>query len=144
MKSYRHVVVALDLDDHPEELLKDACELNERYFKARLDIVHVCDPQVTGYGELMGRHHINNEMQVRQKLFPQLRELLAPFDVNPGSVHVLFGKVADSILQFTLEYECDLLILGGHGRSGWWGILGATDTELYKKSQCDVLALKYE
>lgn len=144
MKTYQHVVVALDLDDHPEELLKDACGLNELYFKARLDIVHVCDPQVTGYGELMASHHINNEMQVRQKLFPQIRDLLVPLDLSPNSVHVLFGKVADCILQFTIEHSSDLLILGGHGRHGWWDILGATDTALFKKSQCDVLTFKYD
>jgi nucleotide-binding universal stress UspA family protein len=142
MYSYNEIVVAVDVDENTDLIVGAASELNEHYFRAEVSIVHVCEPHVTGYGELMGKNHLANEMQIRQSLFPQLRLVAKKYGIPGNRIHILFGKVAESLFYFTEERNSNLIIIGPHDKHGLSDIFADYELAMTRNSRCDVLSVK--
>lgn len=141
MGRYKNIVVAIDMGENTGHLLEVANNLNA-CFQGELTLVHVSDVHVTGYGELTSKNHITNDMQVRQSIFPQLRPLAKKYQIPANRIHILFGKVAEVLSEFTNEQKSDLVIIGCDDHHGLGALLSSKGQAVTRKACCDVLTVK--
>lgn len=134
---YRHVLVAVDLVDADVAVLNAAAKLTAAN-GCPLTVLHVCDPHVSGYSEGISRHHIANEMQVKQQCFPRLKDMITATHLEHCEKQLLFGNPADVIHNYAIEHDCDLIVVGSHGYSGVKALLGSTANKVLQGASCDV------
>ncbi len=75
-------------------------------------------------------------------LADRVRDLLRQDGVAADSV-ALEGKPADTIIQAARDYDCDLIVLGSHGRTGLDRILmGSVSQQVITHAKCPILVVK--
>jgi nucleotide-binding universal stress UspA family protein len=56
--------------------------------------------------------------------------------------HVHLGNASDTICREAKELECDLVVLGSHGYSGFDRVLGTTAAKVVNHCDCSVLVAR--
>lgn len=140
---YQHILVAVDLVDTDVNVLKAAAKIAKLY-NANMTVLHVGEGHVTGYGEGTSNHHIANEMQVKQSLFPKLRALITAAALEEHDTQVLCGRPADVIHGYVHSHDCDLVVVGSHGYSGVKALLGSTANKVLHGASCDVYTVRID
>ncbi len=140
---YCHVLAVVDLSDSSLAVIARAKE-TANACGAALTVLHVCRRHVTGYSTSTSQKHMANEMEVKQALFPRLKQLLADSGVPSAEHKLLFGHPADVIHNFALEHDCDLIVAGSHGRTGVKALLGSTASAIFHGASCDVYSVRIE
>ncbi len=75
-------------------------------------------------------------------LADRVRDLLRHEGV-PADSAVAEGKVADAIVQAAKDHDCDLIVVGSHGRTGLDRILmGSVSQQVVIQAQCPVMVVK--
>lgn len=143
MARYKNVLCAIDLSASTKELLQTALELTDNH-QEQVHAIYVCEHPITGYGETTGQNHPVTEAQIRQQHFPALRNYLEDCSIAIQQGHIVFGQVADEVHQLASELNCDLIIVGGHGKSGIERLLGSVSSRIQHGARCDVLSVRIE
>lgn len=139
MPSYRIILVALDLTSDSGRILARARRLCDRDYSG-LHIVHVAEHPVTGYGKATGKNHRVGEIQVRQQIFPQLKELAK--DLPTENLHIAFGEPADEVHLLADKLTAEVIVTGSHGATGIKRLLGSTASSIAHGAKCDVLTVR--
>ncbi len=149
----KRIAVAVDLlhDDESPNLNSTLLELSislAEFHDSELHLIHVWHV----YGEevlknLLSKGKINDLIaetgQSRQMLFDNLTTTVK--DIYPIQAHLLHGDVHESIPQFVLDKDIDLLVMGTVGRTGVSGLfIGNTAERLLHSVDCSVLTVKPE
>jgi universal stress protein A len=135
---YQHVLAVVDLSNASAAVIGRAWQLallNE----ARLTVVHVAVGRVTGYGT---GGHIASEIEIKQQLFPRIKQLIADAGANDAELCLLFGRPADMIKLYAQEHHCDLIVTGSHGYGGVRALLGSTTNAIIHGASCDVYCVR--
>lgn len=75
-------------------------------------------------------------------LADRVRDLLRQEGVAADSI-VVEGKVADAIVQAAKDNDCDLIVVGSHGRTGLDRILmGSVSQQVVVQAKCPVMVVK--
>jgi nucleotide-binding universal stress UspA family protein len=113
-----------------------ACALALDY-KARLVLLHVHEPPIP-VGELVP----SEDPAIREYLLRDLQELKPAPGVDV-EYRLEIGPVADGILCAAAETQCDLIVIGTHGRGGLGRVLlGSVAESVLRKAPCMVLTVK--
>lgn len=80
--------------------------------RVEMHIMYVGEHHVTGYGDGTARHHIANDMQIRQQLFPHFKSLCAGHGLTGSHIHIEFGDPLPIISRFIGEHSIELLVMG--------------------------------
>ena len=145
MSSYTHILKAVDFNKSSEQMLAkalDIAELND----AKLSMLHVVeytppldyanDPMVINWGIA------DNEMLEQAK--KSLQKFSKQHSLKNVDLSVEFGRPKHVISQFVKDHQCDLVIIGSHGRHGISLLLGSTANAVLHAMPCDILTLKIE
>ena len=145
MSSYTHILMAVDLNKSSEQMFAkalDIAELND----AKLSMLHVVeytppidyanDPMVINWGIA------DNEMLEQAK--KSLQQFSKQHSLKNVDLSVEFGRPKHVISQFVKDHQCDLVIIGSHGRHGISLLLGSTANAVLHAMPCDILTLKIE
>ena len=145
MSSYTHILMAVDFNKSSEQMLAkalDIAELND----AKLSMLHVVeytppidyanDPMVIDWGIA------DNEMLEQAK--KSLQKFSKQHSLKNVDLSVEFGRPKHVISQFVKDHQCDLVIIGSHGRHGISLLLGSTANAVLHAMPCDILTLKIE
>jgi universal stress protein A len=143
---YQHILVAIDLLDSDHQVLSTAANIAGLYNSA-LTVIHVSETHITGYGEITSQHHIANEMQIKQQLYPQLKMMIEKAipdfkNFNHIDSHLLFGHSGDTIHLYAQQHQCDLIVVGSHGYTGVKALLGSTANNVLHGAHCDVYTVR--
>jgi len=128
-----------DFSEHARHAFQMACTLAQSY-GARLIVMHVAVPPVAFYGEgLVEPPPATFKAQLRAKL-----DDIKPANPSVRIVRSLVeGDPAIEILRMAKEVNCDLIMMGTHGRTGLGRfILGSVAEQVVRKAPCPVLTLK--
>ena len=144
MSTYSNILVAIDLTDSAEQILRKAHELVLSN-KTTLTIIHTIDylPYM-GFGEtalITPTYTIPNEELVNNAKAP-IEELLKKLNMEEIQVVYEFGNAANEIVQYAKDNDVDLIVLGSHGRHGAKLLLGSTANAVLHHAECDVLAVR--
>jgi universal stress protein A len=145
MAAYRKILVAVDLSNEAEFVLRKArriagaeAEMHLVYVQEPMDNVYVgIVPQsaaFSGLGDL--------EAQLGDELQQKLEALGAAHGLPNERQHILNGSPATEIHRFARENGIQLIVIGTHGQKGLQLLLGSTANAVLHGAGCDVLAVR--
>lgn len=145
MSNYQNILVAVDLSNESETVMKRAqfiagpnADIHVVYVQEPMDNVYVgIVPQsaaFSGLGDL--------EAQLGEELKEKLRTLGETFSVPADHLHILHGSPAHEIHRFAKDTDIDLIVIGTHGQKGLQLLLGSTANSVLHGATCDVLSVR--
>ena len=139
---YTHILVAVDLTEECREVIQRAQALANSS-NAKLSLINVVEPMAMAFG---GDVPMDLSM-LQQQQFDQARERLDNFagkypDLTADQRHLAYGQPRQEIHRLAGEQQCDLIIVGSHGRHGLALLLGSTANDVLHGAPCDVLAVR--
>jgi nucleotide-binding universal stress UspA family protein len=131
------ILVAVDFSEYSLNALETASCLAGKW-KARLHIIYVQDNlfEFTGINSLMTNSITSNYSSI-------LIALAADIERKSGIDPVIIeesGHVTETILKAAISNQCELIVMGTHGASGYRnGYIGTTAYSVIKFAPCPVL-----
>lgn len=138
---YQHILVAIDLMEGSEQVIKKGFELAKE-FAAQLSLIHVVEP-LPGYGYAFVAP-AEVETQLVDEAKNQLKEFGEKYTISEDNLHVVLGPTKVEILETANTHNVDLLVVGTHTRHGWGHLLGSTANAVIHSSECDVLTVRVQ
>ncbi|WP_110947547.1 universal stress protein [Pseudomonas bohemica] len=141
--SYLHILVAVDLTEECDPVIKKAIGLTLANPDAKLSLVHIVEPMAMAFGGDVPM----DLSQLQQQQFDQAKEKLEALkrkypDVKTGDAHLTYGQPRQEIHQLAKDNHVDLIVVGSHGRHGLSLLLGSTANDVLHGAPCDVLAVR--
>jgi universal stress protein A len=142
LMSYQHILVAIDLTEECDPVIRRARELAQAS-DATLSMVHIVEPMAMAFGGDVPM----DLSQLQQQQFDQAKEKLEKLklkypDMKAGESHLVYGQPRQEIHQLAKNQQCDLIVVGSHGRHGLALLLGSTANDVLHGAPCDVLAVR--
>ncbi|MBA1427299.1 universal stress protein [Pseudomonas fluorescens] len=139
---YTHILVAVDLTEECDPVIKRAQESSIAN-GAKLSLVHIVEPMAMAFGGDVPM----DLSQLQQQQFDQAKERLERLilkypKLNKEACHLTYGQPRQEIHHLAKEHDCDLIVVGSHGRHGLALLLGSTANDVLHGAPCDVLAVK--
>src|SRR3989344_2470292 len=141
--SYEHILVAVDLTEECDPVIKRAVDLAGT--TARLSLVHIVEPMAMAFGGDVPM----DLSQLQQQQFDQAKERLDRLIVKYPALsreysHLTSGQPRQEIHRLAKEQGCDMIVVGSHGRHGLALLLGSTANDVLHGAPCDVLAVRLQ
>jgi nucleotide-binding universal stress UspA family protein len=136
----RKILYATDFSEQAQLALHLASWLAREY-KAHLTMLHVVPPPAVSYGDEVitavslenAKHSAAKQLALLQPTVPSVH-----FDHQ-----IQEGEPAEKILDVARWNECDLIVMGTHGRSGLGRLLlGSVAEQVVRRASCSVLTVK--
>ena len=139
---YEHILVAVDLTAECDPVIKRARELAG---PAKVSLVHIVEPMAMAFGGDVPM----DLSQLQQQQFDQAKERMDRLfnkypEINRGDSHLTYGQPRQEIHQLAKDQQCDLIVVGSHGRHGLALLLGSTANDVLHGAPCDVLAVRLQ
>lgn len=139
MSVYKHILIATDLSDENNAVIKKALTL-AKLFEAKVSVLHVVEP-LPGYGyAYVGIADIEAELLTEAK--KGMDALSKKYDIPAGNCHVEVGPTKVELMELIKKAHIDCLIVGSHGRHGIAELLGSTAHAAVHTAPCDVLTVR--
>ena len=147
MVRIRHILVPTDFSTTSDAALDYARDVAER-FGATLHLLHVLqDPFING--PLVSEAYVTDTPGVRTTIMDdaktRLSHRLTPRDREAFDAHeeVVFGRGADTIVEYAADRGIDLIVMGTHGRTGMAHLLlGSVAERVVRTAHCPVLTVR--
>lgn len=139
MAEYAHILVALDLSEESAQVLQRATALADA--NCRLTLLHVIEPLTFAYGGDIPVDLTEVQQQLQEQATASLAAMAGRVSGTPEQL-VVIGQPAAEIHQLAEQRDCDLIVLGSHGRRGLALLLGSTANAVLHGAKCDVLAVR--
>ncbi len=146
MSDYKHVLVAIDFSASAEQILNKAHDIANRN-KAKLSLLHIIEylpPIDTVYEPVISSNWLIDETEMLQQAKNNLENFSNQHELTNAELHSVIGTPKYELSHFVKEHQCDLLVLGSHGRHGINILLGSTANAILHEMPCDILAIKIE
>lgn len=146
MQRFKKIFFATDFSECAEHAQEYAFALANR-FKSQLHVGHVVDTAYPSYAGVYGFGaqvdlHIDEVKQHAQEELVKICDAAREQGVE-AHPHLLGGRPAEEIVQKAQDGECDLIVIGTHGRSGFDHFLfGSTCERVVRFSAFPVLSVK--
>ena len=139
--TYQHILVAVDLTEECDPVIKRAVAIAGDTVK--LSLVHIVEPMAMAFGGDVPM----DLSQLQQQQFDQAKErldrLIAKYPaLKKDQSHLTYGQPRQEIHHLAKEQNCDLIVVGSHGRHGLALLLGSTANDVLHGAPCDVLAVR--
>lgn len=144
MLPIRTILHPTDFSVHSEWAFRLACSL-ARDHGSRLVVLHVIPPDV--HGERIVVYGERGSASIRPRGYYQALEKLCQLRASDLKVSIEQqleeGEPDAIILRVARESNCDLIVMGTHGRTGLRRLLmGSVAEEVVRKAPCAVLTVK--
>lgn len=144
MSQYTHIVVTVDFSESTDKVIKKAIEI-ARLNKAKLSLLHVVEylpPIDSAYEPIFASSWAIDENQLIAAAENSLQKLSDKYKLKEACLKVALGTPKFEITQFVTDQQCDLIVIGSHGRHGISLLLGSTANAILHAMPCDILAIK--
>ncbi len=138
---YKNVLVAVDLSNDSQKVIDTAVRMASGG-ASKLHLVHVVEPVAAAYS--MDIYAVNvSELQQEAINYAEqrLEKIGADLGIDGDHLHTIMGAPAPEIRNLANELDCDAIVIGSHGHSGWKILLGSTAIKVLHGSTCDVLTV---
>lgn len=136
---YRNLIVAIDIHSTYEPVLARALSMADS--NTKLSLIYVTLPQVYFEPYAMNVGH-DFMTEIKQKAQQRLLEIAKANGIAEENAFVVVGNAAEEIHRFVEQNQCDLIVIGTHGRSGLKLLLGSTANSVLHGATCDVLSVR--
>ena len=141
MKSIKTILHPTDFSDSAQSSFQFACALAAD-MKARLIVFHVVSPMPALVDDLIDYTSPDHE----HRAWTRLRDLQQAAQDGFGldiDIDLSEGDPGAEILKTARQRECDLIVMGTHGRTGLWhSLMGNVAERVVRKAPCPVLTAR--
>ena len=144
MADYQNILVAVDFSDTANTVINRAIEIARRNH-TELNLIHVVEylpPIDTAYEPVLTSAWIIDENELVKQARISLKKFCSEHELIESRQIVVVGTPRHEITQYAKDNQCDLVVLGSHGRHGLGLLLGSTTNGVLHDMPCDVLAVK--
>ncbi|QIL89334.1 universal stress protein [Microbulbifer harenosus] len=141
MSGYKNILVGLDLSEESSQVLDRAAQI-ATVSNAQLRLAHIIEPLTFAYGGDIPMDLSEVQEQLQNQAKEQLRRAAASLNIPADRQHVVLGQPATEIHRLAEDTDCDLIVIGSHGRHGLALLLGSTANGVLHGAGCDVLAVR--
>ncbi len=138
----KHISVPVDFSEHSAQALRYAHDL-ATLSGSKLDLVHAVDfPSFATITDAAVFSIIDYDVDVEVKALEHLKKFSAHVigDSTLTNYSILEGPPAFEIIQHAEENECDLIVIGTHGLTGFDRfLLGSVASKTIRRAPCPVL-----
>jgi len=139
----RKIVVPVDLDKNTPKIVDYALFIAQQ-FDAEVTLLHAVEFIVLGEMALgnpnYDDYNTSRKDEARESLEKIIQNSLGKWKKVKSKV--LMGDILDEILHYAKEEQCDLIIMGSHGKRGLEKILlGSVAERVLKNAHCPVLIM---
>ena len=144
MGIYKKVLVAIDLTDESELVIRRASQLVRA--EGEILALHVLEPIDSVYtGEAFGAtamqiSGIQEDLVAQAKL--RLAGFSAKYQITKENQKLLLGRPAKEIRDYAASQDAEVIIIGTHGKHGFELLLGSTANGVLHGAPCYVLAVR--
>ncbi|EPJ51904.1 MAG: UspA domain-containing protein [Osedax symbiont Rs2] len=138
---YPRILLAVDLSDESDQLIKKACNIAANN-NAELTVIHVIEPLSFAYGGDVPMDLSTTQDQLSEHATKNLANFCQKLDYPVADKLVITGHTESEIHRIATEKSCDLIVVGSHGRHGLALLLGSTANGVLHGAPCDVLAVR--
>ena len=146
MSDYKHILIATDFSSSAEQILNKARDIADRN-NAKLSLLHVVEylpPIDSIYEPALSNNWIVDEAEMLSQAKNSLDKFCKQQNLINAELHTVLGTPKYEISQFVKDHQCDLVVIGSHGRHGINILLGSTANAVLHEMPCDILAVKIE
>ncbi|MFT4520819.1 MAG: universal stress protein A [Halioglobus sp.] len=144
MSAYKTILIAIDLNGNPEQVLARAKPIVSDQ-GSTIHVLNVCaDPEYLymAYPVYAG-HTLDFDLTgQRDSAREKMNSLVTEADLSEANIIAKTGSATNIILDHAEELGADLIIMGSHGRRGVRLLLGSTANGVLHRAKCDVLAVR--
>ncbi|BCE03299.1 universal stress protein [Marinicellulosiphila megalodicopiae] len=138
---YKHILLAVDLTEDSKKIALKAIELT-KLSQAKLSVVHVQESIRYAYASEAPIDYSQVQTQIDNYAQKSLDEFVRSLSVDVENSILENGKTSNKIRQIADELECDLIIVGSHGRHGLSLLFGSHSSGVIHGATCDVMAIR--
>jgi len=139
MGTYKHVLIATDLSDECDKVVKKAIKL-AKDFGAKVSFAHIIEP-LPGYGyAYVGVADL--EAQLIGEAEEAMAKLSKKHKVPASRCHVKIGPTKIELIDIIENKKVDCIVVGSHGRHGFAELLGSTAHAVVHGAPCDVVTVR--
>ena len=146
MSDYSHILVAIDFSATADQVINKAHNIAQRN-KAKLSLLHVVEylPPIDYVNDvLIDSNWVVEENAMLEIAKQSLLKFSKKHHLKHAELAVQLGTPKHEISQFVKQQQCDLVVLGSHGRHGLSLLLGSTANAVLHDMPCDILTVKIE
>lgn len=138
--TYKHVLVALDINDDFQPLLQRAITIARRH-NAKLSVLHVDINLRDLYTEMVDIDVETVQRKVLADTRGKLDTILAGVDYPLERSMVMCGDLVEEVNQVVEAQNVDLLVCGHH--QSFWNLLASAARQLMNTVSCDLLIIPF-
>jgi len=146
---YRHILVATDFSKYAASALKKALEL-AKPFNAKVTLMHDSELFSPDMYPTMGELAVpiitddpEQEKKHIKRIEKELSSMLDDLEYDEDRITLIAvtGHPVDSIVNYAIKHDIDLIVMGSHGRRGLARLLGSSTNGVVNNAPCDVLTV---
>ena len=140
MAYHKNILLAADFTEETRQLVERA-ESFKVTPEVTLNLIYVLRPMHLSYGD-----HVPTDVScIQEQIYERSKRYLAELgrDLNiPCERQILAqGSPELEIPRLAKEHDCDLIVVGCHGKQGLLQLFGSTASDVIQNAHCDVLAV---
>ena len=146
MSLYNHILVTIDFSESSEHVLEKALKISQ-HESTRISLLHVVEylPPIDYLNDsLMNTNWVEEEQVMLGRAKDNMQQFVKKHNLKDVAQEIELGEPKLVIAKFVEQHQCDLVILGSHGRHGFSLLLGSTANAVLHAMPCDVLTIKIE
>ncbi len=139
--AYKHLLVAIDLTEESPHVIQQATELANLY-QAKVSLIHILEPVSLAFGGDVPMDLSTLQQEQMQHARERLDTYITDYPtLTSEQCFLCYGQARQEIHRVAQENDCDLIVVGSHGRHGLALLLGSTTKDLLQNAPCDILAI---
>ncbi len=141
MSHYRHILLATDFSPSSDQVIEKAREIATDC-GAAISLIHVVEYYPHEFNVDVYLPDLNLEQELIDQAAQRLQKNAAALGTPDAAQYVEVGIPKQEIVRTANEQQCDLIVLGSHGRHGLALLMGSTANGVLHHAECDVLAIR--
>jgi len=138
---YQHILLAIDLTDDSQAIALKAVEL-AKLTGAKLSVIHVEEPIRYAYASEAPIDDSQVQTQIDSYAQKSLDDFVESLSIKVNHSLLESGKTSSTIRKSADDLNCDLIVVGSHGRHGLSLIFGSHSSGVIHGATCDVMAIR--
>lgn len=143
MSHYQHILLATDFSNSSQQVIEKAREIASDCL-AKVSLIHVVEYYQHEFNVDVYLPDLNLEQELIEQAKHNLATATTILGVADATQHIEVGNPKQEIVRVADEQQCDLIILGSHGRHGLALLMGSTANGVLHHANCDVLAVRIQ
>lgn len=141
MSHYQHILLATDFSNSSTHVVEKAKEIISDC-SARVSLIHVVEYYQHEFNVDVYLPDLNLEQELIEQARNNLQQIAKQINQPDAPQFIEVGAPKHEIVRTADAQQCDLIILGSHGRHGLALLMGSTANGVLHHANCDVLAVR--